>query len=154
VLIILPPRGGRSGWGHYCEGGQMVNEVAFGSSEWLDMYVKLFNKHPGLKDSLKDLTGRVAYEFTDRPDIPPKYVSIREGVIDEHGEMADPGQMDWIIRADYGVWRSMTIGELDPMNALMSGKIKVGGNLAAMLKHAEGFKQTFEVVEQIPTVFD
>jgi putative sterol carrier protein len=48
----------------------------------------------------------------------------------------------------------MTLGELDPMNALMSGKIKVTGNMAAMLKHAEGFKQTFDVVQAIPTVFD
>ena len=32
----------------------------------------------------------------------------------------------------------MTKGELDPMNALMSGKIKVTGNMAAILKHAEG----------------
>ena len=46
------------------------------------------------------------------------------------------------------------MGELDPMNALMSGKIKVTGNMAALLKHAEGFKQTFEVVEAIPTTFD
>jgi putative sterol carrier protein len=48
----------------------------------------------------------------------------------------------------------MTLGELDPMNALMAGKVKVTGNMAALLKHAEGFKQTFEVVEALPTKFD
>lgn len=130
------------------------HEVAFGSKEWLDEYVRLYNDKPGIREAMKDLTARVAYEFTDRPDIPPKYVFISEGVIAEHGEVADPGEMNYIIRADYGTWRMMTMGELDPMNALMSGKIKVTGNMAALLKHAEGFKQTFEVVEAIPTTFD
>jgi putative sterol carrier protein len=133
---------------------EVADEVAFGSTEWLDTYVKLFNENPIVKEALKDLTAKVAYEFTDRPDIPPKYVALKEGVIEEHGEMTDPGAMDYIIRANYDVWKSMTLGELDPMNALMSGKIKVTGNMAAMLKHAEGFKQTFDVVQAIPTVFD
>ena len=130
------------------------HEVAFGSMEWLNEYVRVYNENPGVKEALKDLTARVAYQFNDRPDIPPKYVFIKEGVIEEHGEMADPGTMDFIIRADYETWRVMTLGELDPMNALMSGKVKITGNMAALMKHAEGFKQTFEVVEAIPTTFD
>ena len=132
----------------------MADEVAFGSIEWLDTYVKLFNENPIVKEALKDLTAKFAYEFTDRPDIPPKYVALKEGVIEEHGEMTDPGAMDYIIRANYDVWKSMTLGELDPMNALMSGKVKLTGNMAAMLKHAEGFQQTFDIVQAIPTVFD
>lgn len=132
----------------------MAHEVAFGSTEWLDMYVDIYNKNEAVKLALKDLTAKVAFEFTDRPDIPPKCVSLEEGVIEEHGEMTDPGAMDYIIRANYDVWKSMTLGELDPMNALMSGKIKLTGNMAAMLKHAEGFQQTFDVVQAIPTVFD
>ena len=132
----------------------VAEEVAFGSMEWLDIYVDIFNKNEALKESLKDLTAKVAYEFTDRPDIPPKFVFLKEGAIEEHGEMTDPGSMDYIIRANYDVWKSMTLGELDPMNALMSGKVKLTGNMAAMLKHAEGFKQTFDVVQAIPTVFD
>ena len=132
----------------------MAEKVAFGSMEWLDIYVDIFNKNEAVKEALKDLAAKVAYEFTDRPDIPPKYVSLKEGAIEEHGEMTDPGSMDYIIRANYDVWKSMTLGELDPMNALMSGKLKLTGNMAAMLKHAEGFKQTFEVVQEIPTVFD
>jgi putative sterol carrier protein len=132
----------------------MPDEVAFGSMEWLDAYTKLYNERPELQEALKDLSAKVAYEFTDRPDIPPKFVYIKEGVVAEHGEMSDPGEMDYIIRANYDVWKVMTLGELDPMNALMAGKIKVTGNMAALLKHADGFKQTFEVVESIPTTFD
>jgi len=132
----------------------MADTVSFGSMEWLDAYVKLFNDNQGVKEALKGLSAKVAYEFTDRPDIPPKYVFIDAGVITEHGEMADPGAMDYIIRANYDVWKSMTEGEIDPMNALMANKVKVSGNMAALLKHADGFKQTFEVVEAIPTTFD
>jgi len=132
----------------------MADEVAFGSTEWLDAYAKLYNSKPDLQAALKDLTAKVAYEFTDRPDIPPKFVYIKDGVIEEYGVVDDINDNEYIIRANYDIWKTMTLGELDPMNALMAGKVKVTGNMAALLKHAEGFKQTFEVVEAIPTTFD
>jgi putative sterol carrier protein len=132
----------------------MADEVAFGSNEWLEAYVTLYNSKPGLQAALKDLTAKVAYEFTDRPDIAPKYVWIKNGVVEEYGEVADDTEPEYIIRANYEIWKVMTLGEMDPMNALMAGKVKVTGNMAALLKHAEGFKQTFEVVEAIPTSFD
>lgn len=132
----------------------MADEVAFGSKEWLDAYVTMYNARPELQAALKDLTAKVAYEFTDRPDIAPKYVFIKEGVVEDYGEVEDINDNEYVIRANYEIWKSMTLGELDPMNALMAGKVKVTGNMAALLKHAEGFKQTFEVVEAIPTSFD
>jgi len=114
----------------------------------------MYNSRPELQKALKDLSAKVAYEFSDRPDIAPKYVFIEAGVVKEYGEVAGGGEMEYIIRANYDIWKAMTLGELDPMNALMAGKIKVTGNMAALLKHAEGFKETFEVVEAIPTTFD
>ncbi len=132
----------------------MADEVAFGSNEWLNAYIELYNSRPALQAALKDLTASVAYEFTDRPDIVPKYVHIKEGIIADSGEADADTRTDYIIRANYEIWKAMTLGELDPMNALMAGKVKVTGNMAALLKHAEGFKQTFEVVEAIPTSFD
>jgi putative sterol carrier protein len=126
----------------------------FGSIEWLNAYVELFNQNTAVREALKGLTARVAYEFTDRPDITPKYVFINAGAIDEHGPVTDLDAMDYVIKANYDIWRSMTLGELDPMKTLMSGKLKVTGNMAAILKHAEGLQGTFEVVEAIPTTFD
>ena len=132
----------------------MADEVAFGSNEWLDAYVTMYNSRPELQGALNDLSAKVAYEFTDRPDIAPKFVHIKEGVVEDYGEVTEDTAPDYIIRANYEVWKVMTLGELDPMNALMAGKVKVTGNMAALLKHAEGFKETFEVVEAIPTSFD
>ena len=133
---------------------RVADTVAFGTIEWLDTYVKLFNENPEMQAALKEFTARVAYEFTDRPDLIPKFVVMEEGVIKEYGELADDGEMDYVIKANYEIWKSMTEGDLDPMNALMSGKLKVRGNMAALLKHAEGFKATFDIVQAIPTVFD
>lgn len=136
------------------EGSMADQEVLFGTMEWLETYAKLFNENQTAREALKDLTAKVAYEFTDRPDLKPKYVAIENGVISDFGEVTDESSMDYVIRANYETWKQMTLGELDPMNALMAGKVKVTGNMAALLKHAEGFQQTFEVVEAIPTVFD
>jgi putative sterol carrier protein len=132
----------------------VADTVAFGSNEWLDAYVKLFNENPKMLDALKDFNAKVGYEFTDRPDIIPKYAHLSEGKILDHGEITEDLAMDFVIKANYETWKVMTLGELDPMNALMAGKVKVQGNMAALLKHAEGFRETFEVVQQIPTTFD
>lgn len=132
----------------------MADTVAFGTIEWLDTYVRLFNENPDMQEALKGFSARVAYEFTDRPDLVPKFVVMEEGAIKDYGEFTDDSAVDYLIKADYETWKSMTEGELDPMNALMAGKLKVRGNMAALLKHAEGFKATFDIVQAIPTVFD
>jgi putative sterol carrier protein len=132
----------------------MADEVLFGTLDWLDMFVKLYNERPELQEALKDLDAKVGYEFTDRPDLVPKFAYIKDGVVVEHGEFSDPSTMDYVIKGNYETWKQMTMGEIDPMNALMAGKVKVQGNMAALLKHADGFKQTFDVVSDIPTKFD
>ncbi len=129
-------------------------KVKFGSMPWLDQYVDLWEKNQELIDQLKDFSATVAYRYLDRPDITPKYVRIENGHIKEHGEMTDESAMDYVISANYDTWKSMAFGELDPVKAVMARKIRVSGNLSALMKHAPGFALTLNIVQSIPTDFE
>ena len=56
--------------------------------------------------------------------------------------------------ANYDVWKSLAFGELDPVKAIMNRKMRVTGNLSAMMKVAPGFSLTLSIVQSIPTDFD
>jgi len=129
-------------------------KVKFGSEEWLDRYVQLWEQNQELIDFLKDFNARIAYKYLDRPDITPKYVRLENGHIVEYGPVTDEKEMDYVLIANYDVWKALAFGELDPVKALMNRKMRVTGNLSALMKVAPGFALTLNIVQSIPTDFD
>ncbi len=130
------------------------DKVKFGSDEWLERYVKLWEANQELVNFLKDFNASIGYKYLDRPDITPKYVRLDNGHIDEYGDMLDEKDMDYVLIANYDVWKSLAFGELDPVKAIMNRKMRVTGNLSAMMKVAPGFSLTLSIVQSIPTDFD
>ncbi len=130
------------------------DKVKFGSDEWLDAYVKLWEANEELVNFLKEFNATIAYKYLDRPDIAPKYVRLENGHIAEYGPMPDEKDMDYVLIANYDVWKSLAFGELDPVKAIMNRKMRVTGNLSAMMKVAPGFSLTLSIVQSIPTDFD
>lgn len=60
------------------------------------------------------------------------YVVIDDGnAATEQGAAEDP---DAVIRMEAGDFKEMMTGKLDPMNAFMTGKVKVEGDLNTVMK--------------------
>jgi putative sterol carrier protein len=130
------------------------DKVKFGSDEWLDAYAKLWEANDELVEFLKEFNATIAYKYLDRPDIAPKYVRLEKGHIVEYGPMPEEKDMDYVLIANYDVWKALAFGELDPVKALMNRKMRVTGNLSAIMKVAPGFALTLSIVQSIPTDFD
>ncbi len=130
------------------------DKVKFGSDEWLDAYVKLWEANDELIEFLKEFNATIAYKYLDRPDIAPKYVRLENGHIVEYGPMPEEKDMSYVLIANYDVWKALAFGELDPVKALMNRKMRVTGNLSAIMKVAPGFALTLNIVQSIPTDFD
>ncbi len=75
-----------------------------------------------------------------------------------HGEILESYQLKsvdekdaaFIISAPYSVFKGIIKGELDPMKAMMQGKIVVKGDIKTLLKYAKFQQLGMEALKQVP----
>lgn len=60
---------------------------------------------------------------------------------------------NFVLRADYGVWRSMAHGTLDPVLAVASRQIKLTGPVTELLFHANAARALVACAQRVPTWF-
>ena len=82
-------------------------------------------------DQMAGFNGTIQFSLTG-DDATEKYVTINEGQFSvEDGGAADPTATVTMTTEDF---RGLTSGELNPMMAFMQGKVKVDGDLNAVMK--------------------
>ena len=133
----------------------------FPSEEWLKLYVERINVSPEYKEAAATWEGDIAYVFEAEPD---------KGIRDEvwawldlwHGECrgskydlsAEEGEKSrFIIRAPYSRWKDVVLGELDPVRAMMQGKLRVRGDLPTIVRHVKAADELVHLCSKVPTTF-
>ena len=67
---------------------------------------------------------------------------------------ADRGrEAAYILRAPYSRWKEVVTGELDPIKAMMQGKLKVQGDLPTIVRQVRAANELVELTQQIATEF-
>lgn len=74
---------------------------------------------------------RDAFEVTGRTDLKPAFV----------------------LKAPVANWKSVMTKKLDPIQAMMIGKLKLSGNMAMIMKNVRAAKELVESCTRIPTEF-
>lgn len=59
----------------------------------------------------------------------------------------------FVLRASYGVWKRIAIGELDPIMAIVKGEVKLTGSLGTLMLHTRSAKALAECVRTLPTQY-
>lgn len=57
----------------------------------------------------------------------------------------------FVFRADYATWREIMDGALDPVAAVMNGKVRLTGNMVALMMHARAVTALVRCAQQVPT---
>lgn len=135
----------------------------FPSKEWTDAYREAVNANAGYKAAGKDWThGSVAMVIEADES---RGISNPVGmVLDVHqGECRGTQYVEgmdavadaaFIIVADFGQWREVLEGGLDPTMAMMQNKLKLEkGHLPTMLRFVESSKQLVQSATHVPTDF-
>jgi putative sterol carrier protein len=60
---------------------------------------------------------------------------------------------DYVLTAEYVRWRQIIKGELDPIKAIMQGKIKLKGHLPTLVRYAKAAARLAYLVGQVPIIF-
>jgi putative sterol carrier protein len=132
----------------------------FPSEEWLTLYRDLINGSREYRDSSQDWEGDIAFVMEAEPDrgVPDDLVAWLDLW---HGECrgarmitADEGERAaYGIRAPYSRWREVLEGRLEPVKAMVQGKLKLRGDLAEIVRHVRAAKELVHLTTLVPTDF-
>jgi hypothetical protein len=127
--------------------------VRFASREWIAAVVEAANAQPDLGKALAGL-GRDAglVVEAERPEFPRTvavHVEQERGRISRWRVLADEDDLlelepAYVLRAPYRVWRALLDGG-DPVQAALSGRVRVEGDLEALVRRA-GYRYLADAV--------
>ncbi|GAB4308901.1 MAG: SCP2 sterol-binding domain-containing protein [Promethearchaeota archaeon] len=112
----------------------------FLTQEWADAFAAALNGNPNYAKSAEKWEGDIVIEFT--PDGHELEVPARFWADIWHGKVRaarflEPGEQlaaKFSISSSEGAWRDLVNGKLDPNQALMTGKFKIGGDVGQLMR--------------------
>jgi len=131
------------------------------SDEWLNLYKKALNENTGFKQAGKTWDkGPNVLIINKNPDLDLQedvyiWLDLHKGecrdvkiVSKEEGE-----QGAFKIRGDYFTWKQIISGKLDPVKAIVKGKLKIKGNLMIIVRYSKAAKEMVKSAQSVPTEY-
>ena len=108
--------------------------ATFLSQDHFDAAREALNSDPGFQSNIANVDLAVQFDVTDTPDGDISYyLKVGDGTVEtDLGPLADA---DVTVTSDYETSQAISKGELNVQMAFMTGKIKVGGNMAKIMMH-------------------
>jgi putative sterol carrier protein len=139
-------------------GGEAV--YAFASDPWFQRLIDLINGSESYHAAAADWEGDIAFWIEAEPDrgVPNDVW----GLLDLwHGDCRGGGLTDatrgegaaYVIGAPYSRWKDVVTGELDPIRAMMQGKLRVQGDLPTIVRYVKAADELVQLCGRIGTVF-
>ncbi len=125
--------------------------MRFPSEPWLAALVEAANRHPELPRALAGLGADLAAVVEAEPPHLRRAFAVygrqERGRIVDVRVLADEDEIwelepAYVVRASYGVWKALLRGE-DPVRAALSGRVRVEGDLQALVRRA-GYRHVVE----------
>lgn len=136
--------------------------MLFGSPAWVDAVVESVNRHPDLSRALaglgKDLAAVVERDGAAFPRAVAVWGRQGAGVIAEWRVLEDEDdvlelQPAYVVRAPYRTWKDILTGRVDPVQAALSGQVRVKGDLEGLVRRATYRYIVDQALRSVTTVF-
>ncbi len=130
----------------------------FPSDEWIKELSSKLNASEAYEKSAKDWEGD--FVFVVEPDdaydtTAYLYLGLYHGKSPDAAELAaqDERETEFVLRAPFGNWRKVIEGELDPIQGMMTRKLKVQGNMMKIMRYPKAAKEIVTCCALVPTDF-
>lgn len=135
--------------------------LKFPSKEWVGEYGKKLNESPDYKVSGKDWhAGPVALVILkdDRIGLDKDFgiwLDLDGGVCREAKAVSrsEAEKAPFVIYGDYGRWKQVIQGELEPIQGLVQGKLKLKGDLPTIVRYIKAAQDMVKAAQKVPTKF-
>jgi len=128
----------------------------FPSHEWIVGLCEEINKSQAYADSAKNWEGD--FYFVVEPGGPLKeqavlYMDLYHGKCRGSHGIADPSEKNpaFVMTADYDVWVRVIKAQLDPIQGLMTRKLKLKGNMTMIMKNVKAAQELVKCCALVPT---
>lgn len=133
-------------------------KIPFGSPEWLLALQQELNHSPAYADAAKNWEGD--FYFVIQPEGPLSetlylYMDLwhgecRAAYVVEEKESKHPA---FVMSGPYGKWKRIVSGELDPLQGLATGQLKLKGNMIQVMKSVKAAQELVKACTRIDTEF-
>ncbi len=127
------------------------------SDEWVEEYRDAINGSAEYREAAHDWEGAVVYHFQAEPE--KRLAEDVYGWFDLwHGECREAKQVaaeeaagaEFIVSAPYSIWKQVITKELEPMKAIMQGRLKMKGDLAKAVRYTKASLVLQDIATRIP----
>jgi putative sterol carrier protein len=136
----------------------MMQKLKVGSEEWIKALHDELNASPAYAEAGKDWEGD--FYFIVNPEgavTEPIYMYMdlwhgksREAHIAKDKTEKNPA---FVMSGPYGKWKKVVTAQLDPIQAMMTGQLKLKGNMVMIMKHVKAAQEMVKVCTRIDTEF-
>ncbi len=128
----------------------------FPSDEWIKELSRQLNASEAYEKSAKDWEGD--FIFIIEPDEAyPQTAYLFLGLY--HGKSTDAAMLnspteraaEFTISAPFSIWRQVIEGKLDPIQGMMTRKMKVQGNMMKIMRYPKAAKEIVSCCALVPT---
>ena len=130
----------------------------FPSDEWAKMMMEDLNKSDTYLEAAKNWEGDFYFIIDpfgkhDKPTM--LYMDLMHGKCREAFYVIDPDVRKPVFRLSGTIenWKKVMTKQMDPMQAMMTGKLKLQGNMAMVMKNVRAAKELVESCTRIDTDF-
>jgi len=130
----------------------------FPSEEWIKAFKEELNKNEAYAEAAKDWEGDFLFIVTPDEGLDREYVFY---VDLWHGKCRDAcivpsrdaKRAEFVYEGKYSNWKKLIAGELDPIQAVMTRKFKLSGNLAKVMRYTKAASELVKTASRVPTEF-
>jgi putative sterol carrier protein len=132
----------------------------FLSQEWFDVVAERINASDEYREAAKDWEGDIAFLVEAEPDknVPDDVwarLDLWHGACRGGGPIApeEGAASAYVLAAPYTRWKDVVLGDLDPIRAMMQGKLRVRGDLPTIVRQVRAANELVRVIGEVPTQF-
>ncbi len=133
--------------------------VQFGSAEWVAALKEQLNTSQAYADAAKNWEGD--FYFVVDPEGAVKepmylYMDLWHGNCREAFVAADKNTKTpaFVMSGGYSKWKKVVQAQLDPIQALMTGQLKLKGNMVMVMKNVKAAQEIVRACTRIETTFE
>jgi len=136
--------------------------VLFASEPWVSAVVAAVNRHPDLSRAMAGLGSDLAAVVERDGRLFPRGAAVwgrRDGggiaewrLLEDEDDVLEI-EPAYVVRAPYLLWKEILLGRADPVQAALSGRVKVKGDLDGLVRRAAYRYILDEAFRTVPTEF-
>lgn len=132
--------------------------IRFPSDEWIKALSEKLNASEAYERSAKDWEGDFIFIVEPDetyPDTAYLFLGLYHGKSTDAALLSsqDEREAEFVIRAPFGAWRQVIEGKLDPIQGMMTRKLKLQGNMMKIMRYPKAAQEIVACCALIPTEF-